>query len=76
MLNDTSSIKTSGMSNGQLKGFAVESLIRESGADFSSKELKDVSRKNRNLALKATSVAESAGLCLLLSPFCPLCASA
>ena len=47
------------MSNGQLKGFAVESLIRESGADFSSKELKDVSRKNRNLALKATSVAES-----------------
>ena len=47
------------MSNGQLKGFAVESLIRESGADFSSKELKDVSRKNRSLALKATSVAES-----------------
>jgi hypothetical protein len=48
------------MSNGQLKGFAVESLIRESGADFSSKELKDVSRKNRNLALKATS-AEISG---------------
>jgi hypothetical protein len=35
------------MSNGQLKGFAVESLIRESGADFSSKELKDVSRNVR-----------------------------
>jgi hypothetical protein len=35
------------MSNGQLKGFAVESLIRESGADFNPKELKDVSRKSQ-----------------------------
>ena len=29
ILNDTSSITTSGKSNGQLKGFAVESLARE-----------------------------------------------
>jgi hypothetical protein len=50
------------MSNGQLKGFAVESLIRESGADFSSKELKDVSRKNRNLAALSTFCCDGPGV--------------
>jgi hypothetical protein len=59
ILNDTSSITTSGKSDGQLKGFAVESLARESWATNNSKELNEAGRNNSSLALKATSVAAS-----------------
>jgi hypothetical protein len=59
IVNDTSSITTSGKSNGQLRGFAVESLARELWATNNSKELNEAGRNNSSLALKATSVAAS-----------------
>jgi hypothetical protein len=59
ILTDTSFITTSGRSNEQLKGFAVESLTRKSGATNSSKGLNEAGLNNSSLALKATSVAES-----------------
>ncbi|MDZ7605561.1 MAG: hypothetical protein U5K79_08220 [Cyclobacteriaceae bacterium] len=60
ILTDTSSITTSGRSNGQLKGFAVESLTRRvSGQTNNSQELNEAGRNNSSLALKATSVADS-----------------
>jgi hypothetical protein len=46
ILKDTSSISTSGKSDGQLKGFAVESLTREPWATNNSKELNEVCRIN------------------------------
>jgi hypothetical protein len=59
LLTETSSIKTSGKSNGQLKGFAVESFTQEKWAANNSKELNEAGQNNRSLALKATSVAVS-----------------
>jgi len=50
---------TSGRSNGQLKGFAVESLTRKPWATNNSKELNEAGQNNSSLALKATSVAKS-----------------
>jgi hypothetical protein len=59
ILTDTSSIATSGRSNGQLKGFAVESITRKPGATNNSKGLIEAGQNNSSLAQKATSVAES-----------------
>jgi hypothetical protein len=59
IVNGTSSITTSGKSNGQLKGFAVESLARELWVTNNSKELNGAGRNNSSLALNATSVADS-----------------
>jgi len=59
IVTDTSAMKTSGMSNGQLKGFALVSKIREWWAEDNSKELNEASWNNRSLAFEAISVAES-----------------
>ena len=53
IVKDTSSIATSGRSNGQLKGFAVESLIREPRATNNSQGLNEAGLNNSSLAQKA-----------------------
>lgn len=53
IVKDTSSITTSGRSNGQLKGFAVESLIREPRATNNSQGLNEAGLNNSSLAQKA-----------------------
>jgi len=53
IVKDTSSITTPGRSNGQLKGFAVESLIREPRATNNSQGLNEAGLNNSSLAQKA-----------------------
>lgn len=51
--------KTSGMSNEQLKSYAVVGITGELRAEFNSQELIEVGHNNSNLALKTTSVVAS-----------------
>lgn len=51
--------KTSGMSNEQLKGFAVVGTTRELWAKNNSKELNEAGQNNSSLALEITSVTTS-----------------
>lgn len=51
--------KTSGMSNEQLKGFAVVGMTGEWWAEDNSQELNEAGQNNSSLALETTSVATS-----------------